>query len=71
MPGKYENFESAWDNLALGGLYIIDDMLPQDDWTTGHEANVERLLSDLDARSDCHLVRMNWANGLVLACRTV
>ncbi|MEE2979983.1 MAG: class I SAM-dependent methyltransferase [Pseudomonadota bacterium] len=70
VAGKYENFESAWDNLALGGLYIIDNMLPQDNWPTGHDANVERLLSDLDARSDCHLVRMNWASGLVLACRT-
>lgn len=70
MAGKYENFQLAWKNLALGGLYIIDDMLPQDSWPPGHGSNVERLLSDLDARSDCHVVRMNWASGLVLACRT-
>ena len=70
VPGKYENFQAAWRNLAVGGLYIADDMLPQDNWPPGHGSKVERLLSDLDARSDCHLVRMNWASGLILACRT-
>jgi predicted O-methyltransferase YrrM len=27
-------------------------------------------LLELGSRSDCHLVRMNWASGLVVACRT-
>jgi len=69
MAGKYENFRDAWKNLNVGGLYIIDDMLPQDNWPSGHESNVERLLSELDSRSDCRLVRMNWASGLVMASR--
>jgi len=71
LPGKYENFENAWNKLALGGFYVIDDMLPHDNWPDGHHVNVERLLSDLDERSDCKLVRMCWSSGLVIAARTI
>lgn len=70
MVGKYEGFELAWRNLAISGSYVIDDMLPQANWPDGHAANVTRLLSELDARADCQLVRMNWASGLVLVTKT-
>ncbi len=70
MPGKYENFELAWSMLSLGGKYIIDDMSPQNSWPKGHAPRVRNLLTELDHRNDCRIVRMCWSSGIVLAVRT-
>lgn len=70
MPGKYENFELAWRSLAIGGLYVIDDMLPQPNWPEGHASRVAQLLAALDERADSRLVRMCWSSGIVIAVRT-
>lgn len=70
MPGKYEYFDEAWSLLRNGGIYVIDDMLPQSNWPDGHGENVERLLVELDSRMDCHLVRLMWGTGIVIATRT-
>ena len=70
MPGKYEHFDLAWKALSVSGFYVIDDMLPQDNWPDGHEANVERLLSQIESRKDCRLVKLDWSSGIVLVVRT-
>ena len=70
MPGKYEHFDLAWKALSVGGFYVIDDMLPQNNWPDGHEANVERLLSQIESRKDCWLVKLDWSSGIVLVVRT-
>ncbi len=70
MPGKYEHFDLAWKALSIGGFYVIDDMRPQDNWPDGHEANVERLLLQIESRTDCHLVKLDWSSGIVLVVRT-
>ena len=70
MPGKYQHFDLAWGALSKGGIYVIDDMLPQDNWPEGHAGQVEKLLRDLDSRTDCRLVRLSWSSGVVLAVRT-
>lgn len=69
LPGKFEGFDAAWSLLPAGGLYVIDDMLPDPNWPAGHDAKVERLLADLDARPDCALVRLEWATGVVVAVK--
>ena len=70
MPGKYEHFDLAWKALSVGGFYVIDDMLPQDNWPDGHEANAERLLSQIESRKDCRFVKLDWSSGIVLVVRT-
>ena len=70
MPGKYENFDLVWQILAIGGLYVIDDMLPQANWPEGHNLNVDRLFLELERRTDCQLVKLGWSSGLVLVVRT-
>ncbi|MBT3559057.1 MAG: methyltransferase domain-containing protein [Rhodospirillales bacterium] len=69
MPGKYETFGEAWSLLKPGGLYIIDDMLPQPNWPDGHASRVAALLTNLDERVDCHLTRMAWASGIVVVVK--
>jgi len=70
MPGKYENFETAWSRLSAGGQYIIDDMLPQANWPEGHDKKVAQLLSSLERRADCILAKLGWSSGVVIAVKT-
>jgi predicted O-methyltransferase YrrM len=48
-PGKYTNLTEALGLVAVGGLYVIDDMLPQPNWPEGHPAKVTTLV-DRDHR---------------------
>jgi len=68
-PGKYESLNEALNLLKVGGLYVIDDMLPQPNWPDGHQDNVNKLVSYLDTRTDLRLTRMNWSTGLIVAAK--
>jgi predicted O-methyltransferase YrrM len=70
VPGKYEALNESLALLRKGGLYIIDDMLPQPNWPEAHGARVPTLLSNLFARSQFSAVSMAWSTGLVIAART-
>jgi len=48
-PGKYEHLEEAFNLLAAGGLYIIDDMIPQPNWPQDHAPKVGAECSIRDA----------------------
>lgn len=68
-PGKYDHLEETLELLNPGGVYIIDDMLPQPNWPDGHAAKVAALLDELDHRRDLTLVRMSWSTGIVVATK--
>jgi hypothetical protein len=55
--------------LNKGGLYIIDDMLPQPNWPEGHHEKALRLLDYLDTRNDLLLTKQVWATGIVIAVK--
>lgn len=65
-PGKFLLLDEALDMLEKGGFYIIDDMLPQQNWPEGHAAKVEDLLKYLDSRNDLTLTKLGWASGVVI-----
>ncbi|MFF1409738.1 O-methyltransferase [Streptomyces sp. NPDC058289] len=69
-PGKFTHLDRALELVAPGGTYLIDDLLPQPGRPKDHEASVERLLGELDAREDFRCVRLAWASGLLMAVRT-
>ena len=68
-PGKYTHLEETLQMLEAGGLYIIDDMLPQANWPDGHSEKVTSLLSYLDEREDLVLTKMGWASGIVIVVK--
>jgi predicted O-methyltransferase YrrM len=70
MPSKYEALDEALPLLRKGGLYIIDDMLPQPNWPESHSAKVPILLSDLFARREFSAMSMAWSSGLVILAKT-
>lgn len=71
IPGKYEGCEHALAVVKPGGLYVIDDMLPQASWPEGHAAKIPVLMDVLAGRTDFTLVPMVWASGVVVAVRRV
>jgi len=65
-PGKYLLLDEVLDMVEKGGFYIIDDMLPQQNWPRGHAEKAAQLMADLDSREDITLTKMGWATGIVI-----
>lgn len=65
--GKYTHLDETVELLKPGGIYFIDDMLPQPTWQDDHPPKVERLIADLESRSDLTMTKFNWASGIILA----
>jgi predicted O-methyltransferase YrrM len=68
-PGKYTDLDNALSLLKIGGLYVVDDMLPQPNWPEDHPPKVAALISLLDGRDDLRLARLDWSTGLMLGAR--
>ena len=68
-PGKFTHLEEALACIRPGGVYVIDDLLPQANWPDGHAAKVDALIADLERRRGFAIVRLAWASGLMLVVR--
>jgi predicted O-methyltransferase YrrM len=68
-PGKYSHLDETLNLLKPGGLYVIDDMLPQPNWPAGHDEKATSLVSQLEARTDVQLVKMAWSTGIMLVVK--
>jgi predicted O-methyltransferase YrrM len=68
-PGKYFFLDQVLALLKPGGLYIIDDMLPQPNWPEGHAEKAADLLATLTARPGLVVVQQSWATGIVIAAK--
>ena len=69
MLGKYQLLDETLALLRPGGVYVIDDMLPQDNWHEGHAPKVPQLLADIADRTGFRMVSMAWSSGLALVAR--
>jgi predicted O-methyltransferase YrrM len=67
--GKYRFLDEALALLKPGGIYAIDDMLPQPNWPAGHTEKVVNLITTLEQRQDLRIVKMSWASGIILATK--
>ncbi len=67
--GKYLLLNEALSMLKKGGLYIIDDMLPQPNWPDGHAEKAQHLIATLEAREDLLLTKQVWATGIIVAVK--
>jgi len=69
-PGKFTHLELALSLLRTGGIYFIDDLLPQASWPPGHAAKFPALIADLEHRRGFVAARLDWASGLMMLVRT-
>ncbi|WP_162051326.1 O-methyltransferase [Pontibacter pamirensis] len=67
--GKYLLLDEALSMLNKGGVYIIDDMLPQPNWPEGHHEKAINLIDRLETREDLVLTKQVWATGIVVAVK--
>ena len=68
-PGKFTHLDETLSLLRVGGIYFIDDLLPQPNWPDGHAAKVPALIYAIDRRPGFATVKLSWASGLMLAVR--
>jgi predicted O-methyltransferase YrrM len=68
-PGKYRLLEPTLALLKPGGLYVVDDMLPQPNWPEGHEEKVAALLAQLEQMRGFQISKLSWASGIVIVTK--
>jgi predicted O-methyltransferase YrrM len=68
-PGKFSCLDAALSLLRVGGIYLIDDLLPQPNWPDGHAPKVPALVEALEHRPEFTTVRLAWASGVMLVVR--
>lgn len=68
-PGKFDHLEDALSLLRPGGIYVVDDLLPQPSWPVEHGPKIPRFLHALEQRPDLHITRLSWSTGLLLATK--
>jgi predicted O-methyltransferase YrrM len=68
-PGKFDHLEDALKLLSPGGLYVIDDLLPQPNWPDGHTPRVLVIINELEADSRLVLCKLCWSSGIIIATR--
>lgn len=68
--GKFTHLDLALSLLTPGGIYVVDDLLPQASWPAGHAERVPPLVADLESRRDFVMTRLSWASGLIVMVRT-
>lgn len=67
--GKYLMLDEVLQMVNPGGLYIIDDMIPQANWPEGHHEKALNLVKYLDERPDFFITKQSWASGIVVAVK--
>lgn len=68
-PGKFEKLDDALALLAVGGLYVVDDLNPQPQWPAGHGPKVPILRERLRAVPWLSVVELDWSTGLMICAR--
>ena len=68
-PGKFSHLDCALSLVRPGGIYFIDDLLPQPNWPEGHAPKVPILIAELESRRDFVATKLAWASGLMILVR--
>lgn len=68
-PGKFSDLDDALSLLGPGGMYVIDDLLPQPNWPEGHAPRVPALIDDIERRKEFVTVKLAWASGVMIVVR--
>ena len=69
-PGKFSHLDDALSLLNVGGIYLIDDLLPQPNWPDGHAPKVTALIETLESKTGFVTAKLGWASGLMMVVRT-
>jgi predicted O-methyltransferase YrrM len=68
-PGKFSHLDDALGVLNTGGIYVIDDLLPQPNWPDGHAPKVPALIEAIARKTGFTSVRLAWSTGLMIVVK--
>lgn len=68
-PGKLSLLDETLALLKEGGLYVIDDLLPREDWPIEHHEKIITLINVLESKSNVAITKLNWSTGLIIATK--
>lgn len=69
-PGKFSHLDAALSLLKPGGIYVVDDLLPQPSWPDDHAPRVPKFIEEIEARQGYAVVKLAWSSGLLMLVRT-
>lgn len=67
--GKFKLLDETLALLTPGGMYVVDDLLPQPNWPAGHQSTVDAFVADMARREAIRVVSLDWATGVMIATR--
>ena len=67
LPGKFSELEDALSLLADDGIYVVDDLLPQESWPEDHAPKVPVFIENMMSRPELTVEYWEWASGILLA----
>jgi predicted O-methyltransferase YrrM len=68
-PGKFSDLDLALSKVRPGGIYLVDDLLPQPNWPDDHAPKVSALVAQLETRAGFLATKLAWASGLMILVR--
>ena len=72
QPGKFQALEETLQLLSIGGIYIVDDLLPQPKWSEEHAPKVAKLITtfeNLESQGAFRVTKLNWSVGILIAVK--
>ena len=66
MPGKFTHLDEALASVTHGGFYVVDDLLPQENWPAEHAPKVAELISKLTSLAEFRFVLLEWSSGIMV-----
>jgi len=71
MPGKFVHLDEALALVKRGGFYVVDDLLPQENWPSEHAPKVDQLIAKLAALTEFRSVGLTRASGVMILTRII
>jgi predicted O-methyltransferase YrrM len=68
-PGKFTHLDQALGLVAVGGLYVVDDLLPQPNWPASHQGRVDALTARLASLPGWRSFRADLGSGVMVCVR--
>jgi predicted O-methyltransferase YrrM len=69
LPGKYEGLSEALALVKPSGFYVVDNLLPQPNWSVEYVERTELLVTQLAADASFTLLPLVWASGVMVAVK--
>lgn len=68
-PGKYTHLDLALGLVKPGGIFLVDDMLPQPNWPEGHAAKAAELIAKFETLADFWVTKLAWSTGVIVCVK--